>query len=83
MTVTASGCSASSDVTVKVNNLPPANAGPNQAICYGSTANLAGSGGTIYSWSPSLSLSDPNIANPIEATPIIATFIFASISPDA
>ncbi len=72
VTVTASGCSASSDVTVKVNNLPPANAGPNQAICYGSTANLAGSGGTIYSWSPSLSLSDPNIANPI-ATPDSST----------
>jgi hypothetical protein len=72
VTVSVSGCSATSDVMVTVNNLPPANAGPAQAICYGFTTTLSGSGGNIYSWSPTQFLSNPNVANPI-ASPTTST----------
>jgi gliding motility-associated-like protein len=66
VTVTdASGCTATDDVQVTVNSLPSANAGPDQAICIGSSANLNASGGVTYSWNPTNALSDPNIANPI------------------
>ncbi|MFN6946434.1 MAG: PKD domain-containing protein, partial [Cytophagaceae bacterium] len=46
--------------------------GPDQAICYGTSANLSAGGGVSYSWSPAESLNDPNIANPI-ATPSSTT----------
>lgn len=40
-------------------------AGRDTAICKGDSTRLNGSGGLIYSWSPSSSLSNANIANPI------------------
>ncbi|MCC6581812.1 MAG: hypothetical protein IT440_15375, partial [Phycisphaeraceae bacterium] len=49
-----------------------ANAGPNKQICLGTPVTLNGSGGTQYSWSPALGLSNPNIANPL-ANPAAAT----------
>ena len=41
-----------------------ANAGNTQAACSGSPAQLTGSGGTSYSWSPSTGLSSSTISNP-------------------
>jgi hypothetical protein len=41
-----------------------ADAGPDVTVCSGDSVQLQGSGGTIYTWSPSDGLSDPNIANP-------------------
>jgi len=73
VTVTsASGCSSSDNVTVNVNSLPPANAGPDQSICYGNSANLIATGGVGYTWNPTASLSNPNVPNPI-ANPVITT----------
>ena len=63
----ANGCTASDDVVVTVNPLPPANAGPDTAICYGTGTNLNASGGNTYFWSPSTGLSSANISNPIAA----------------
>jgi len=73
VTVTnTNGCSATSSMILTVNPLPPANAGTNQAICIGYSANLNATGGTSYVWSPPSSLNNPAIANPV-ATPTITT----------
>ena len=37
---------------ITVNPAPPANAGPDAAICTGQSTTLNGSGGTIYNWQP-------------------------------
>ncbi|GAA4369502.1 hypothetical protein GCM10023185_43180 [Hymenobacter saemangeumensis] len=61
------GCTATASVTVTVNPLPLANAGPALATCSGVTSAPLGSpavAGTTYSWSPSTGLSNPNIAQP-------------------
>ncbi|OWY25535.1 hypothetical protein C7N43_20250 [Sphingobacteriales bacterium UPWRP_1] len=50
----AYGCTASDAVLVTVNPAPAANAGPDQIICNGQTANLTASGGNIYNWSNGL-----------------------------
>lgn len=74
-TVTVSdniGCSSSDSMEVSVNPLPVAVAGPDESICPGSTVQLNASGGTSYSWSPILGLSNPNISNPV-AGPIAPT----------
>ncbi|MFH0867169.1 MAG: PKD domain-containing protein [Bacteroidota bacterium] len=62
----------SSDITtlpVSVTQTPVASAGQDASICLGHYTTLQGSGGTIYTWSPSTWLNNANIANPV-ATPL-------------
>jgi gliding motility-associated-like protein len=47
-------------------------AGNDTTICNGNSVQLNGSGGLIYSWTPTNGLNNPNIANPI-ATPQATT----------
>lgn len=61
--VTNGTCSSIASVTVTVTNLN-VNAGSDQTICAGETAALNASGGTTYSWSPTIGLTNPNAANP-------------------
>lgn len=51
VTVTANGCSAVDALTVNVNPLPVANAGPNAAIATGQSSTLTATGGGTYVWS--------------------------------
>ncbi len=51
VTVTvASSCTAIDQVVVTVNSLPPASAGNDTIICYGTSANLTATGGVSYLW---------------------------------
>ncbi len=68
----ANGCSRSDTARVQINALPNVSAGPDVAICAGGSAQLQGSGGIIYSWSPATGLNNPNIANPV-ASPAVST----------
>ena len=52
-------------MTLTVNPLPQANAGPNQEICIGESVVLQGSGGTVYQWSPATFLDDATAQLPI------------------
>ncbi len=73
LTVTdINGCTASSNYQITITAPANASAGVDVSICDGDAANLLGSGGTTYSWSPATGLSDPNIANPV-ATPALTT----------
>jgi hypothetical protein len=71
------GCSAFDTVTVDLLNIDMS-AGPDQVICTGATTTLNATGGTIYSWYPSSTLSDLTIPNPI-ATPTVTTTYTLSI----
>lgn len=51
---------------------PAANAGVDEDLCAGATAQLQASGGTSYQWFPATGLSDPDIAAPM-ATPATST----------
>jgi len=73
VTVTdANGCSESDNVTVTVNPLPIVSAGSNKRSCLNVGieigGNPAGPIGSTYSWSPTISLNDASLSNPI-ATP--------------
>lgn len=59
------GCSATDSVTVVVNPLPNASAGPDFEICIGESVVLQGSGGGDYLWTPSTFLDDPAQQLPI------------------
>lgn len=67
-----------SSVTVHVNPVPIAEAGPDFDICLGDTTVLQGYGHGAgpayeYQWTPSLGLSDTTIANPL-ANPTVTTW---------
>jgi len=73
----SNGCSSSASATVVVNSLYSLNAGSDVTICKGGTTLLNGSGATLYSWSPTSTLSSATIYNPI-ASPTTTTDYFLS-----
>jgi len=68
------GCSATDNMILTINPLPPANAGNNAAICLGHNTTLNASGGTSYLWSPATNLSSANIANPVASPTATTTY---------
>ncbi|PCJ28531.1 MAG: hypothetical protein COA97_00865 [Flavobacteriales bacterium] len=72
--IDTNGCSNTETLTVTVNPLPIVDAGLDTTVCNGTSLTLGGnptgSFGSSYNWSPSASLNDDTLANPI-ATPTI------------
>jgi gliding motility-associated-like protein len=62
-------CIAEDDIVVTPVPYPAANAGPDNTICFGNSAQLSASGGSIYSWSPAAFLTATNIPNPVSVKP--------------
>ena len=57
-------CQSQSKVKIIVAPYPPAFAGNDTAICIGFNAQIMATGGSSYTWSPTVYLSNPSIANP-------------------
>jgi hypothetical protein len=68
------GCSANTIKTIQVNQLPIANAGNDISICKGGNVTLNGTGGTSYTWSPALGLSNTFVQNPIANPSVNSTY---------
>jgi len=66
------GCPSSDQITVTVNALPTASAGPDRDICPGGAVQLEASGGVTYSWSPRVGLDCYDCRTPI-ASPMTTT----------
>lgn len=65
LTVTGGNLCVNTDqVTVTVNVLPNANAGPDLQLCLGDSIQLQASGPGTYNWTPDSTLSDANDTNP-------------------
>jgi gliding motility-associated-like protein len=63
----ANGCKNTDTVTVTVNPLPVITLTPNSSVCIGNSIQLTANGGNSYQWSPTGTLNDPNIFNPVAA----------------
>lgn len=60
------GCTATEDVVVTIILRPTVNAGVDVEICHDSTTQLNGqTSGTSFSWSPSSSLNNASLLNPV------------------
>lgn len=65
------GCMDTVAKTITVHPVPVV-ANNDTGICPGQSVQLTASGGTIYTWSPSIGLNDSTLANPV-ATPTFST----------
>lgn len=61
-------------VDIDVFNINDAIIQPIDTLCIGDSVQLLASGGASYLWSPTMFLSNPNIANPIASPPITSTY---------
>lgn len=66
---------------IQVQNIT-VNAGLDQNICPGQVANLSGSGAVNYSWTPAVSLSNPNVPNPTSNPATTTQYILTGTTPD-
>lgn len=64
----ANGCTDNVTGTVTVHALPVANAGNNQSVCRGITANLTATGGVNYLWSPTGDTTATISVSPVTTT---------------
>ena len=80
-TLTASNgsCTASDVVNVTKVSPPNPNAGSDVTICQGNSTPLNASGGTSYTWSPAVNISNVNSSNP-NVNPISTTVYTVSVS---
>lgn len=62
------GTTTNASVLVTVNDLPTANAGSDETICDGETANLNATGGTSYNWDNGLGSGASQSVNPSSTT---------------
>ncbi|WP_243630203.1 PKD domain-containing protein [Taibaiella soli] len=76
----AGGCTGTAQVTVTVTNLPPVSAGPNAAICNGSSTTLNATGATTYSWTPATGLSCTNCASPTANPTTTTTYTVTGVA---
>jgi gliding motility-associated-like protein len=70
--ISSTGCDSVIVTTLGFYPQTVADAGADVAICIGQTAQLNGSGGVSYAWTPAASLNDAEVANPT-ATPTVTT----------
>jgi gliding motility-associated-like protein len=73
----ANGCVGVDTVQIILHTQPAVNAGPDQTICEGSSAQLQASGASSYVWTPATDLSCVTCANPL-ATPATTITYMAS-----
>jgi gliding motility-associated-like protein len=66
-------CSSIDSIVVTVLPAPIANAGNPVNACFNKGAQLNGSGGLIYSWTPNTYLSDANVKDPFVINPKVNT----------
>lgn len=77
ITATKGVCNASSTVTIFVDAAPVANAGNDTSICTGKSVQLHGSGGSVYTWSPSSYLDNPASDQPWLVNPPAGKLVYA------
>lgn len=62
---------------------PVPNAGPDMVVCFGTTPQLNGSGGSSYQWTPPTYLSSTTIANPVMNAPFAGVYRYVLDVTDA
>jgi gliding motility-associated-like protein len=72
-------CSGGDTMQLRLVDPPVPYAGPDSTICYGEQIVLQASGGTFYQWTPTFTLSTPQLASTI-AKPLDTTYYIVSVT---
>jgi gliding motility-associated-like protein len=75
----AAGCTKTDSVKIAVNSFPVITKSNDTSVCSSSPAQLIANGGSIYSWTPASTLSNPGIFNPV-ATPTANTLYYVTVT---
>jgi gliding motility-associated-like protein len=82
----AVGCTGWDTTSVLIKTLTVAHAWGDTEVCYGVVVPLFDTGGTKYTWTPALGLSNPNVGNPYASPPYTTIYTviakLASCDPD-
>ena len=70
-------CTATIPITVNTLALPSVSAGSDNSVCIGSSFNLSATGASTYLWTPTATLSDSAIANPVATPTTNTTYVVA------
>ncbi|MEW6467573.1 MAG: gliding motility-associated C-terminal domain-containing protein [Bacteroidota bacterium] len=79
VTVSNGSCSDDDTIVVTVNPLPVVSAGADDTICSGGNTTLNASGSGTFAWTPSGSLSNSTIQNPV-ASPSSTTTYYVTLT---
>lgn len=71
----SAGCSGIDSTTVFIYPPPQVIVSDDTSVCTGTSASLLASGGISYTWSPSSTLSNPIIADPLALPDTITTYV--------
>ena len=72
--ITAFGCVAQDTVVVTVNQPVTITVSPDDSLCIGQSRQLIATGASVYNWTPTTGLSNPNIANPMAGPTTTTTY---------
>ena len=72
--ITAFGCVAQDTVVVTVNQPVTITVSPDDSLCIGQSRQLIATGASVYNWTPTTGLSNPNIANPMASPTTTTTY---------
>ena len=74
-------------INIQSNPNDPIDAGPDQQICIGSSANLSATttapNVVRYIWTPTTGLSNPNIANPVASPTVTTNYVVTAVYADS
>ncbi len=73
-------CQSQDQVTIRTAPYPQASAGNDTLVCFGDSAPLNASGGSIYLWSPVTFLTATDIRNPVSIKPLTDTKYTVTVS---
>jgi hypothetical protein len=80
VTVTnAAGCQKTDSIKITVNTFPTISKSNDTSTCANAPVQLLAGGGTTYSWTPTSTLNNPGISNPI-ATPAVTTKYYVTVT---
>lgn len=72
-------CITEADIKINVVPYPLARANADTSICFGTSAQLLATGGSIYTWTPSIFLNAIDIPNPVSVNPTISIRYIVSV----
>ena len=79
VTASIGKCVAGDDIIIKTVPYPAADAGADTLICFGKSAQLNASGGSIYVWTPTVFLTASNIPKPVSVTPTASVVYIVTV----